>query len=139
MTIYPLPILHNRPSNDELHPVAYRSIIELTIWLVLSVWVLFSRGSYTGLTLTVITFFFLVAVGIPLIIWLTWRRNAGPNGQHSYVAPLREWAAHPFATCSGDIPGREALIQILLPISAVAFGMTIFGLVFLFTVPYLGA
>jgi hypothetical protein len=30
-------------------------------------------------------------------------------------------------------------MQILLPIAAVAFGMTIFGLVFLITVPHLGA
>ena len=30
-------------------------------------------------------------------------------------------------------------MQILLPIGAVGFGMTIFGLVSLFTVPHLGA
>ena len=31
----------------------------------------------------------------------------------------------------------EAAVQILLPIAAVAFGMTIFGLAFLFAVPHL--
>jgi len=30
-------------------------------------------------------------------------------------------------------------MQSLLPIAAVAFGMTIFGLVFLFSVPHLGS
>jgi hypothetical protein len=42
-------------------------------------------------------------------------------------------------TWTGGISGGEAAIQILLPISAVAFGMTIFGLLFLFAVPHLGA
>ena len=40
---------------------------------------------------------------------------------------------------TGNVSGGEAALQILLPIAAVAFGMTIFGLVFLFTVPHLGA
>ena len=137
MTTYPLPVLYNRPSNDELHPLVYRSIIGLTIWLVLSVWALFSRGTYEGLTLSVITLFFLVLVGIPLLIWLTWRRQTEPNERHDYVAPFSEWASHPFETWTGGISGREASVQILLPIAAVAFGMTIFGLVFLFAVPHL--
>jgi hypothetical protein len=46
---------------------------------------------------------------------------------------------HPFATWTGGIPGREAAIQILLPIAAVAFGMTLFGLAFLFAVPHLSS
>jgi len=56
-----------------------------------------------------------------------------------YVGPFSEWGAHPFVTWTGSISGREAAIQILQPIGAVAFGMTIFGLVFLFVVPHLGA
>ena len=136
MATYPLPV--RRPSNDELHPLVYRSIIGLTIWLLLSVWALFSRGAYEGLTLSVITLFFLVLVGIPLILWLTWRRHTDLNEQRSYVKPFREWTAHSFETSTGGISGREASMQILLPIAAVAFGMTIFGLVFPFAVPHLG-
>ena len=127
---------HNRP-NDELHPVIYRSIIGLTIWLVLSVWVLFSRGAYEGLTLSVITLFFVILIGIPVLLWLTWRRNIDPYEQHNYSAPFSEWISHPFMTWTGGISGREAAVQILLPIAAVAFGMTIFGLAFLFAVPRL--
>lgn len=52
---------YNR-TNDELHPALYRG---LTIWLVTSVWILFNRGTYEGLTLSVITPFFLILVGIP--------------------------------------------------------------------------
>jgi Mn2+/Fe2+ NRAMP family transporter len=127
------------PATDELHPWVYRAIIGLTIWLVLSVWVLFSRGTYEGLTLSVITLFFLILVGIPVLLWLTWRRNTDPKGQHGFVAPFHDWASQSFQTWTGGVSGREASTQILLPIAAVAFGMTIFGLVFLFAVPHLGS
>ncbi|MGB6351845.1 MAG: hypothetical protein WBG10_17650 [Pseudolabrys sp.] len=139
MTAHRLPGKHDRLSNDELHPLVYRSIIGLTIWLVLSAWLLFSRGAYTDLTLTVITAFFLIVVAIPVILWLTWRRNANSDERQDYTVPFKDWLAHPFVTRTGNILGREAVVQILLPISAVAFGMTIFGLVFLFVVPHLGA
>ena len=75
MTVHlPVPVRDNRP-NDELHPLIYQSLIGLTIWLVLSVWGSFSRGAYEGLTLSVITLFFVILVGIPVLLWLTWRRN----------------------------------------------------------------
>jgi hypothetical protein len=105
---------------------------------VLSVWALFSRGAYEGLTLSVITLFLMILVGIPVILWLTWRRNTDPNEHYGQVAPFREWSSHSFVTWTGGVSGREATMQILLPIAAVAIGMTIFGLVFLFAVPHLG-
>jgi hypothetical protein len=133
-----VPIRHNRPTHDELHPFVYRAIIGLTIWLILSVWMLFSRGAYESLTLSVITLFFLVLVGIPLLLWRIWQRNSDPSEQHGHDAPFRDWTSHGFETWTGSINGREASVQILLPISAVAIGMTIFGLAFLYAVPHLG-
>jgi hypothetical protein len=138
MATYPLPAQHDRRTS-ELHPLIYRAMIGLTIWFVLSVWVLFSRGAYEGVTLSVITLFFVVLVGIPVVLWLTWRRNTDPNEQHVNVAPYREWSSGSFETSRGGVSGREASMQILLPIAAVAIGMTIFGLVFLFAVPHLGS
>lgn len=137
MATYPLPVLHNRAASDELHPRVYAAIVGLTVWLVLSVWALFSRSSYEGLTLSVITLFFAVLVGIPVMLWLTWRHNADPRELNSEVLPFGEWAARSFETWTGGVSGREAMMQILLPIAAVAIGMTIFGLVFLFAVPKL--
>lgn len=126
-----------RESTDELHPKIYAAVVGLTIWFVLSVWVLFSRGSYVGLDDSVITLFFVVLVGIPAMLWLSWRRNAEPQDQNRQPARFSEWAANSFTTWTGDISGREASIQILLPIAAVAIGMTIFGLVFVIVVPTL--
>jgi hypothetical protein len=136
MATHSLPIRH-RPRTDELHPRIYSAVVGLTIWFVLSVWLLFSRGSYEGLTLAVITLFFSVLVGIPLILWLTWRRNAAPHEQNGDTAPFGEWSANTFETWTGDLSGRHASIQILLPIAAVAIGMTVFGLVFMLAVPTL--
>ena len=131
-----LPVRYDRP-NDELHPLIYRSMIGLTIWLVLSVWMLFSRGAYEGLTLSVITLFFLILISIPVLLWLTWQRHIEPREQQNHAAPFGEWISHPFETWTGGISGREAAIQILLPIAAVAIGMTIFGLAFFIAVPHL--
>ena len=140
MTKYPVPVRHAMPANDTLHPLIYRAIIGLTVWLVLSVWVLFSRGAYESLTLTVITFFFLILVGIPLLLWRTWQHNTDPREQgNSKNARFQEWASRSFMTWTGKISGREAAMQILLPIAAVAIGMTIFGLTFLFAVPHIGS
>ena len=138
MATHLVPVQHDRQTNDELHPVIYRSLVGLTIWLVLSVWVLFTRGEYEGLNLSIITVFFLVLIGIPVLLWVTWRRNIHANERHGFTLPFSEWSSRPFESWTGSVSGREAAIQILLPIAAVAIGMTIFGLTFLFAVPDLG-
>ena len=133
------PVRHNRPVNDELHPLVYKTIIGLTIWLVLSIWALFDRGTYIGLVLGIITLFFVIVTAIPLVLWQAWRRVAAANGTHRDVDAFRDWASHEFVTLTERLSGKQAAIQILLPLAAVAFGMTIFGLVFNFTVPNLGS
>jgi len=132
----PPPARHHQPANDELHPIIYRSMIGLTIWLVLSVWFLFNRGPYVGLNLAIITLFFVVFLGIPVMLWLAWRHAADADETRSHAEPFRDWARHEFITWQGALSGKEAMMQILLPIAAVAFGMTIFGLVFYFDVPH---
>jgi H+/Cl- antiporter ClcA len=131
---------HRRLVHDELHPLIYETLAGLAIWFVLSVWLLFDRGpgSYVGLTFAMISVFFIIVVGIPVLIWLTWRRNAAAARQSDNVEPFQSWSLHRFKTWTGEISGREAATQILLPIVAVSIGITIFGLVFLFDVPHLG-
>jgi hypothetical protein len=131
------PIRHNQPIHDRLHPVVYRSIVGLTIWLVFSVWLLFDRGSEVGLNLTMITVFFVVVVGIPLLIGATWRHHRTRSEKSDPVERFRDWAGCEFTTWTGALRGKEAATQILLPIAAVSIGMTIFGLVFLFDLPHL--
>lgn len=127
----------NHPVHDALHPVIYQTIVGLTVWLVLSVWLLFDRGQYVALNLAVITAFFLIVTAIPLLIALTWWRNVLPDEHDPPPQRFGEWIASDFSTWTGKLTGGEAAMQILLPIAAVAIGMTIFGLVFYFDVPHL--
>ncbi len=138
MTTDAHPARHKQSIRDGLHPLVYRSIIALTVWLVLSVWIFFNRGAYTGLTLAMITLFFLIVVSIPVLIWKSWQHNAPPEETREPVESFDAWASQSFATWTGALSGREAAMQILLPIAAVAVGMTIFGLVFDVVVPNAG-
>jgi hypothetical protein len=123
---------------EKLHPIVYRLIIGLAAWFVLSIWLLFDRGSYVGLNLAVITMFFLIAVGVPVIIAFTWWRNSGVRERSGDTIRFREWLACEFTTRTGELSGMETAIQILLPIAAVSIGMTIFGLVLHFDLPNIG-
>ena len=138
MTTHAHPARHRRPIHDGLHPFVYRTMVALTIWLVLSVWVFFDRGTYVGLTLAMITVFFVIVVAIPVLIWKTWQHNAAPEETRTSAESFHAWASQNFATWTGALSGREAAMQILLPLAAVSIGMTIFGLVFYFDVPHLG-
>ncbi len=137
MTMYTQHI-HQRPTHDGLHPFVYRSMIGLTLWLVLSAWAFFNTGAYIGLTLAMITLFFVILVAIPVVIWKTWQHNAPPKETREPAESFDIWASQRFATSTGTLSGREAAMQILLPIAAVSIGMTIFGLVFYFDVPHGG-
>lgn len=126
----------NRPINDELHPAVYKAIVGLTVWLALSIWVLFDRGAYVGFVLAMITLFFVIITAIPLLLWSAWR-GAVADDTPTHVEAFRDWSSHEFATWTEHMSGKEAAIQILLPLAAVSFGMTIFGLVFNLVVPSL--
>ncbi|MGA7972247.1 MAG: hypothetical protein WCA36_05525 [Pseudolabrys sp.] len=128
---------HNQPIHDELHPLVYKALAGLTVWLVLSIWVLFSGAHYIGLILAMITVFFIVLTGILTLIAITWRRRAA-HADHPPEETFHVWAGQQFRTWTGDLAGHAAAAQILLPIAAVAFSMTIFGLIYnLASIPHL--
>ena len=56
-----------RDSTDRSSRI-YAALIGLTIWLVLSVWYCTPRGSYVGLSNSIITLFFAVLVGLPVML-----------------------------------------------------------------------
>lgn len=119
----------NRPASDRAHPAIYWMIVGLAGWLVLSVWGFFGSG-YAGLALAVVTIFIVIAVAIPLVLWAIARNYRKGSATHREAdEPLSEWLAHEFDIDTGRIKATVAAMEILLPIAAVAFGMTIFALV----------
>ena len=86
----------HQPIHDGLHPLVYRALIGLAVWLVASIWIFFDRGVYVGLTLAMITVFFVVIVGIPLLIWKTWQHNAPANETREPKESFAAWASQNF-------------------------------------------
>jgi hypothetical protein len=120
---------HNRPVWDHLHPVVYGAMVVLVCWFVVSAWALFGGWEDLRLMLAVITGFFLIAMAIPAILWLTRWTHRGADAARTGSISLRDWASGQFETAQGRRPAAVAAVEILLPLAAVAFGMTTMGIV----------
>ena len=125
------PVSHNRPVFDELHPKIYGAAVGLVAWFALMAWVLFDRNSDVSLSLALVTLLFVVAVGIPWIMSLVWRRHRMPHEQHPQQPSLQDWEAGEFKVWGAKLHGTHAAIDVLLPLMAVSFGLTAIGIVFL--------
>jgi hypothetical protein len=123
---------HNQLVSDKLHRHIYQAVVGLTLWFIVSAWLLFSGGADADSFLIVLTAFFLIAIAILLSIWMVWSKQ-GPGAGREQGPSLRDWLSGDFDTCQYRLKGAEAAIQVLLPIAAVAFGLTAFGLVLHFT------
>ncbi|MBN8964781.1 MAG: hypothetical protein J0H89_05225 [Rhizobiales bacterium] len=123
----------SRHIRADIHPFVGLTIVGLTIWLVVWAWIGFSAKGYTDFTLGVVAFFFLVAVAIPGIIIQVWRHNR-PAREAPHRHSLVAWLLSDFQTWTGRVGGAQAATQILLPIAAVAFGMSGFAVVLYLTV-----
>jgi len=110
-----------------LHPRVYELLVVLALWLMLSVW-LFAGGGIVDYLLVIVCGFIVVAVGLPLILSRVTRIDDGGDGDK--VPSYRDWSAADFDTWQGRLSGAQAATQILLPIAAVAIGMTVFGIAF---------
>jgi hypothetical protein len=123
----------NRPVTAGLHPVIYRAIIGLCVWLVCSVWG-FAGPGYSGLALTVVSLFVAVAVLLPAVLWRISRRDPRQRAERAVPSRITEWLSADFDAWTGRVSGAEAAVQVLLPVAAVAFGMSSFALVLHLTV-----
>lgn len=114
---------------DRLHPGVYVIIVGLALWFVLSAWA-FGGDSHTDYLL-VVSGLFGIAIAIPAGLWRIWRSHPHKEAPHE---SLREWAsASEFRTWQDRVKAKNAAIEILLPIAAVAFGLSIFAVIVHFT------
>jgi hypothetical protein len=118
---------HNYPVADDLHPAVYLTMLALALWFVVSVWAFFAAESYADYLFGIVSLFFLIALGIPVVLWRVWKGQQDPG--ESQQLSFREWARCEFDTWQCRLKASHAAIEALLPVAAVAFGMTILGLV----------
>jgi hypothetical protein len=81
----------NNPISDSLHPLVNLAIIGLVSMFVAAVWMFFDSDPYGAWLDVVVTGLFVIAIAIPAICWLTWRRNA--DGARGGSLSFRDWAA----------------------------------------------
>ena len=106
-----------------LHSRVYTILMGLAAWLVMSVW-MFSGGRPTDYLLAIVSGFIFAAIMLQFILSRQ-RRTEDTDKQ----LPFRTWRSWDFDTWTGRLSGAQASAEILLPIAAVAFGMTAFGIV----------
>ena len=111
---------------SRLHPRVYALLVGLAVWLVLSVWI-FAGAGVTDYLLSIVSGFVFIAVALPCILSRVGRIEPIATSDSDRL-PLRDWLKSDFDTWQGRISGVQAAVQILLPICAVAFGMTAFGI-----------
>jgi hypothetical protein len=115
-----------------LHPRVYATVIGLAAWFVLSVWI-FAGGGVSDYLLFVVSGFIFISVALPLILASVNTAADSPSGapppRDAKRQSFHDWAAGNFATWGGSLSGRQAMVQVLLPFMAVAFGMTLFGVI----------
>ena len=95
----------DRPISDSLHPLVNMSIIGLVLMFVAAVWIFFDSGPYEAWLDVVVTGLFVIAIAIPTLLWLTWRRNADSARDDSHLS-FRDWAVGDFNTLTGPVKGR---------------------------------
>jgi hypothetical protein len=106
----------------------------LLIWFVIAAWLLFGGAGYVELALTMVSVLVFMAIAIPLALWRTNRTAQRLGGPSRATEPASEalntWLRGRFATWTDQEKGSTAAIEVLLPLAAVAFGMTALGIVF---------
>ena len=118
----------DRPVSNGLHPYVYAAFAALTLWFVLAIWMSFAGDGYTDWLLVVVSAFLLIFVALPFVLSLVARDEADDGGPRR---SFRNWASCEFDTWQYRLKCRHAAIEVLLPVAAIAFGMTAFGVVLL--------
>jgi len=121
---------HNRPVFDQLHPNVYKAAVGLIALFVLAAWILFDRQNDIGLPLAMVSVLLLVAVLLPWSLSLVWQKYETAHRRHPEKISYRDWKIGDFAVWGSKLRGTHAAIDMLLPLAAVAFGLTALGIVF---------
>jgi hypothetical protein len=116
-----------------LHPAIYMALVGLTLWLAVAIWG-FGYDGQTDYLLAIVTGFLFIAVAIPSVLALMVHRQMNADERKSSdEASFKEWMTGNFDTWQDRVKGRNAAVEVLLPMAAIAIGMTAFAIVLHFT------
>ncbi len=124
-------VAHNKPVFDQLHPNVYKAAVGLVAWFAVAAWLFFDRENDIGLPLAIVSTLLLVAVLLPWSLSLIWQKHEMAYRRHPEKILYRDWKIGDFAVWGSTLRGTHAAIDMLLPLAAVAFGLTALGIVFL--------
>jgi len=123
----------NKAVAGVLDPAVYIVLVGLTAWLAVAIWG-FGYDGQTDYLLAIVTGFLVIAVAIPSTLALmVYRQGNSDDQKSSDKTSFREWMAGDFDTWQDRVRGRNAAIEVLLPMAAIAIGMTAFAIVLHFT------
>jgi hypothetical protein len=132
------PVQENRQQASErvvrdLHPAIYMALVGLTLWLGLAIWG-FGYDGQTDYLLAIVSGFLFIAVAIPSTLALMVHRQKNSDERKSSgEASFKEWMTGNFDTWQDRVKGHNAAVEVLLPMAAIAIGMTAFAIVLHFT------
>jgi hypothetical protein len=119
-----------------LHSTVYLALVGLVVWLVLAIWG-FGYDGQTDYLLAIVTGFLIIAVAIPATLALMANSQGssvdGENSAPRDTKSFRQWAAEDFEIWQDRVKGRNAAVEVLLPMAAIAIGMTAFAIILHFT------
>ena len=120
-----------RRRSERLHSGVYLALALLALWYVFAAWS-FGGDAYTDYLLVVASGLIAITVAIPAALWRIWR-----NHPHKDLPDrsFRAWAQSEFRIWQDHVSGRNAAIEILLPVAAVAFGLSLLSVILHFTRP----
>ena len=129
--------------SDRLHLLVQKAAAGLLIWFVVAAWLLFGGAGYIDLALAMMSMLVFMAIAIPCSIWRAdvaarrQDRSASTRGLADVAEAPSEtfaaWLQGHFATWTGEEKSSTAAVEVLLPLAAVAFGLTAIGIVFQLT------
>jgi len=120
------PAKSDRQPPDAPHPLVYKGMIGLALWLVLAAWGFFTDQPRIVLSLAVVTWLVLVAVVLSSTLARIGRRD--PRLARPTLS-FREWARGEFELWEGRVKGSAAATEIFVPLVAAAVGMTLLAIV----------
>src|SRR3954452_2581726 len=104
------------------------------LWLGLAIWG-FGYDGQTDYLLAIVSGFLFIAVASPSTLALmVYRQKNSAERKSSGEASLQEWMTGSFDTWQDRVKGRNAAVEVLLPMAAIAVGMTAFAIVLHFAV-----